>query len=201
MMRATHSYWMNKCVHPENVITKVAVDSKEDAEYLPDFDVIISDNPGGVVKPLNDLLGNFKGEPGDILIVPSDDFYPPSNWDMYLEHNFRNFKGLLKVNDGHMDDIISIPILKYEAFEQLNRTIYHPAYSHMFCDKELHDSVWELGICKAVSMADPEWVHKHPVFGTRKMDKSDERNTLKYSEGKEIYSRRRYLSLRERLEV
>jgi len=203
MMKETHREWMDNSVHPGNIKTKVAVDTEEDqAQLLSDFDVSITFNPrGGVVKPLHQLLIHLKYEDDDIIIVPSDDFYPPGNWDMIIQENMHQGDGVLKVNDGHMDDIISIPIVKGWAVTKMGGCIYHPAYDHMFCDKELHDTAHELGICRSMSKADPEWKHKHPHHQSRDADEFDKRNSNSYHRGKEIYTQRRYMTLEERLNV
>jgi hypothetical protein len=192
---------MDKCVHPENVTLKIAVDNQDMANFFQDFDnVIMVNNPNkGVVRPVYEMTKDFVGEPDDIMIVPSDDFYAPTNWDMYLKE--QKFDGVLKVNDGHMNDIISIPILTYKAFLKMNRIIYHPAYDHMFCDKELHDTANELGICRTVDFSHPTWEHRHPIYGSRKKDKHDEMNNGNYPKGKDIYTKRRYMTLEERMKV
>lgn len=201
MMLANYFQWIDKAVHPEEVSLKIVVDNKKDAEFLSEYDVLIcKDNTKGVVKPLNKLLENFEADDDDILVVVSDDFYAPQNWDMYLHETMREFDGVLKVNDGHMDDIISIPIMRYKAFVKMNRTIYHPAYNHMFCDKELHDTANELGICRSVDRGDPVFQHRHPHFNSRESDSHDKANNEDYKTGKEIYTKRRYMTLQERME-
>jgi hypothetical protein len=203
MMRKTLSEWMDNCVHPGRVKVHIVVDDEETAEYLSDFDFlhVTKKRSVGVVKPLNALLSEYEPKEDDeIMIVASDDFSAPTNWDMYLEEKFSSFKGVLKVNDGHMEDIISIPILTYKAYCEMGKTIYHPAYDHMFCDKELHDTASELGLMQAVSKADPIWEHHHPHYQKRDSDDNDKRNSQSFSDGKEIYRKRRYLTLQERLE-
>ena len=200
--KETHEYWMSKCVWHKFCTTKVVVDSKEDAEKLKDFDVIVADNPThGIVYPLNQLLKDFKAEPRDIIIIPSDDFYPPINWDMLLRETMLDLITVLQVNDGNMADIISIPIMTYAAFERMNRIIYHPDYEHMFADKELYDTAMELSICKKMDITDPLFEHKHYFFKTREMDEHDKHLDAGYKRGKEIYTKRRYLDFQERLNV
>lgn len=201
IMRKVYYEWMDKADDPHDIELSIAVDNKEDLEYLSDFDraQVVSNPDGGVVKPIFELTYKFKGNPGDIMIVPSDDFHPPDHWDTYLKETMENHRGVLKVNDGHMDDIISIPVLKYEAFLEMGRIIYHPAYNHMFCDKELHDTANELGICLSVDKSHPLFEHHHPHYRTRIADKHDEANGAGYQKGRRIYEDRRYMSLKDRM--
>jgi len=198
----THKFWMDKCVHPEACHTKVVVDSVEDAEILKDFKPMVVNNTiKGIVYPLFQLLKDFKANPRDIMVVPSDDFYPPINWDMYLREKMLTMKMVLQVNDGNMSDIMALPVMTYAAYEMMNRIIYHPAYSHMFCDKELYDTAMELAICEKVDPTDPLFEHKHYFFQTREMDDHDKILDEAYAEGKAIYTKRRYLTFQERLGV
>jgi len=204
MMKETYRVWMERCVHPENISIKIAISDPKHKEQFKAFDyvtVVEHDKPG-VVFPLNAILKDFKANDKDIMIVPSDDFYPPTNWDFYLEREaMENFNGVLKINDGHISDIIALPIMRYSAYVKMGRIIYHPAYNHMFCDKELHDTAQELGICKGADKSDPLWEHKHPHFDTRASDLHDKRNNADYKFGKEIYTKRRYMTLAERMKA
>lgn len=202
VMIDTHDHWMSNSVHPGDIKTLVAVDTEEDAaQLIHKFNITIACNPrGGVVKPLHCLVENIVAEDNDILVVPSDDFYAPANWDMIIQENMHQGDGVLKVNDGHMDDIVSIPIMKYWAVKKIG-CIYHPDYDHMFADKELHDTASELGLLRSLTLADSEWVHKHPHHHTREEDVFDKRNGASYQRGREIYRKRRYITLQERLNV
>ena len=202
VFKKVHKTWMDNAVMPENIKTYVAVDSQEEADELKDYDVRVVDNPNkGVVKPIYAMTKDLRLEREDIIVVPSDDFYTFPNWDMYLHENMHEFYGVLKINDGHMKDIISMPVMKYPALEQMNHVIYHPTYDHMFCDKELHSTAYELGICHAVPLSDPIFEHKHWAHSTRDKDKHDDINDAGYNAGKELYIKRNNLSIGERLEV
>ncbi|GAG33200.1 unnamed protein product, partial [marine sediment metagenome] len=202
VFKEVHKSWIENALKPENIVTHVAVDSQEEADMLSDYDVQVIDNPRkGVVKPIYEMTKDLRLDREDIIIVPSDDFYSFANWDMYLYENMREFYGVLKVNDGHMKDIISMPVMKYPALETMNHVIYHPAYNHMFCDKELHSTAYELGLCRAVPMGDPVFEHKHWAHSTREKDEHDDINDAGYNDGKEIYIKRMNLDIGERLKV
>lgn len=201
-----YNMWKVFAHDPSQLKLKVAVDNGGDKNYLQDEkvkDITIVDNPKhGVVLPiyrlceqLNDLADD------DLIILASDDFTPPRGWDIYLYDQFENFDGVFKVNDGPMKPIVTLPVLTYKAFKQLNRVIYHPAYNHMFSDQEMHDVVHELGICKHASASDPLFTHRHYVNGMREKDQFDERLMDKFKESRILYQERRKLSIEERLKV
>ncbi len=202
VFKKVHAEWIEKAVHPDEIITHVAVDNQNIADKLDGYTVFIADNPNkGVVKPLYTLTKDLRLQRENIIIVPSDDFHPPMNWDMYLKEKMDNFYGILKVNDGHMKDIISIPVMKYPALEYMNHVIYHPAYDHMFCDKELHLTAYDLGICRAVEMSDPVFEHKHWAHSTRNKDEHDAINDAGYKVGEELFNKRARMDVSDRLTV
>lgn len=71
---------------------------------------------------------------GDLIVVMSDDFDCPKNWGQIIEKTTRNKKDfLLKVHDGTQNWIVTLPIMDRTYYERLGH-IYHPNFSHMFCD-------------------------------------------------------------------
>lgn len=197
--RFAYADWMTKCADRDNVEVKLAVDNDIHRQNLANFEPMQVDNPRrGIVKPLFELCRNLKIKENDIVVVPSDDFYPPERWDEYLQERCR---GVFQVNDGHMSNIISMPVMTGGAFLRMNRTIYHPAYNHMFSDQELYDTAHELGICSSANPSEPEFEHRHWSFDKRKKDEHDEPLSETYAEMKELYKQRRYLTLIERMDV
>jgi len=196
--------WRDFADFPEDLKLKVAVDDGGAKNILEDEgieDITVVDNPcHGVVAPTHELTKSLKGCAfDDIIILCSDDFTPPRGWDSYLYGKFKVFNGVLKVNDGQMKNIISIPIMTYDAFTKLGRQIYNPAYNHMFADQELHDVAHEMGICKHASCTDPEFRHHHYIHGMREKDEFDNRLTSTWDKAKALYQERRKLPLKERL--
>ncbi len=196
-----HAVWEQRAVNPEEFRTIVAVDTQHDFDELEDYNVMLVDNPKhGVVHPLNCICATLKGDPKDILVVPSDDFIPPDHWDQYLKEQFENFNGVFKVNDGAMRDIISMPVLTYSAFERMNRTIYHPVYNHMYADKELERTARDLKMLHEADFVHPEFRHLHYVGSRRHKDEFDERVNSDYGKYREIYNERAKLPVEKRLE-
>lgn len=74
---------------------------------------------------------------GSIMVVCSDDFDCPENWDTDL---IKHLKGksdfVVKTWDGCQPWIITLPIMDRVYYNRFGY-IYHPGYKHMFCDTEM----------------------------------------------------------------
>lgn len=197
VMRQTHDEWIRKAVNPENIKTLVAVDTPEHASQIREFTANIVKNPRkGITKPLHYLTNSLTVDDKDIIVVPSDDFYPPDNWDTYLiEKEF----DCLQVNDGHQAAIISMPVMTFGCLLKLNRTIYNPVYNHMFSDQELFDVVTKLDILTVEDSDDFIFEHKNPAFGGVKKDAVNNAVNLAFFQMKKLYKRRRSLPVLEKL--
>jgi hypothetical protein len=116
-----------------------------------------------------ELLTDFE----DILILASDDFYPPLNWAEYLKSV--PFKGALLVNDGHQfGGCVTIPIMTYECLLRLNKIIYHPSYHWQFADAELYQNLYEMNLLLDIRTTSPVFEHRHWARGLRPIDAQDE---------------------------
>jgi len=202
VFREQHELWMRKAHETEGIETHVAVDSPEDAAELNDFKVSIVHNPRkGITTPLYHLTSNLKGDPGDIVVVGSDDFEPPNFWEIYLKNRFKKYDGALWVNDGHGKKIVSIPIMGYRCLLALNRIIYNPVYNHTFSDQELWDVLTEMNLLQDRRSDTELFEHHHPVYGKRRMDESYRRSERAFHENKALYKQRKSLPLAEKLIV
>lgn len=123
---------------------------------------------------------------GDMLILVSDDFECPKDWDIILGDAMPlNKKAAIQVDDGitNFAELLTIPILNRLMYEHLGY-IYHPAFSNMFADNHLYD------VCKKHIIKVKEvFQHKHYVNGKRKKDAVDQAHgsEKQYLEGKKIY--------------
>ena len=187
--------WMLKAVHEDRIKVKIAVNTRKQRKELDDFaDVIVvgSDKPG-VAYASHRLSSNLDGLPGDIVILASDDFYPPDNWDIWVYEQFVNYFGGILVNDGiNKDGVVTIPIMDFSCLRFLCNYIYHPSYNHCFSDNELFDNLSEYKLLKDLRISSPVFEHKHWYPGMRPRDKyddlafgfldSDEKNYIKRKE-------------------
>ena len=145
-----HSEWIKRADNPENIQTYVAVNWVEHANELRDYLkknylITLNTNRIGVCYPsyqLSSSLGVKMGQckEDDIVILASDDFLPPENWDNYLIDKFKDNSGLLMVRDGYqlpdssnmLYPAITIPIMTFESLLKLNKIIYNLKYNKMF---------------------------------------------------------------------
>lgn len=144
---------------------------------------------------------------GDCLIVVSDDFGCPDQWDEKLRADPGLLVGfgdveLMNLNGGlefaiHINDtittreqgVMTLPIISRAAYEKLGH-IYNPVYFSMFADNELYD------VCKNngwLIHSDLIFEHRHWVNGKNPRDETynRENDTAVYNSGQKIYEARR----------
>ena len=208
----TRQYWLNNCQNKWEIKTKVAVNNPEQKSCLNGYDVIITGNERpGVCYPAYCLSSRLQARDNDIVILASDDFFPPEHWDHYLLRQFQDFSGCLLVRDGfqHPDPrkwvgppAITIPIMTYSCLQKMNMIIYHPAYYHICSDLELYMNVHELGLLKDNRINDPiTFEHRHWVVGKRNKDYADKRVRALAVKDKITFNDRKKMTLTERLKV
>jgi len=216
-----HSEWIKRSDDPDNIQTYVAVNWKEDAAELKDylksnFLITLNTNKIGVCYPsyqLSSILGDKMGEvkEDDIIVFASDDFRPPQGWDTYLINKLKGKGDVgLFVRDGYqlpdssnmLHPAITIPIITYGCLLKMNRTIYHPAYNHMFSDCELYDNLKDLGMLYDDRINDDTmFEHLHYAAGKRKSDKADQAYNTKWKEDELTWNKRKLMNVEERIKV
>jgi hypothetical protein len=214
-----HQEWINRSDNKDLIKTYVAVNIKEHYDYLKnylknDHIVTVKTNKIGVCYPgyqLTSKLGIDFGEckNNDIVIFASDDFLAPKSWDTYLINKLKDQGNkALFVRDGYqkpdssnmLHPAITIPILTYGALLELNRYIYHPAYTHMFSDCELYDNLKDLNLLYDDRINDETmFEHLHYAAGKRKADEADQAYNSKWSEDEIIWNKRKNMKLEDRL--
>jgi hypothetical protein len=214
-----HQEWINRSDNKDLIKTYVAVNIKEHYDYLKnylknDHILTVNTNKIGVCYPgyqLTSKLGIDFGEckNNDIVIFASDDFLAPKSWDTYLINKLKDQGNkALFVRDGYqkpdssnmLHPAITIPILTYGALLELNRYIYHPAYTHMFSDCELYDNLKDLNLLYDDRINDETmFEHLHYAAGKRKADEADQAYNSKWSEDEIIWNKRKNMKLEDRL--
>jgi len=128
----------------------------------------------------------YRGEPGDFLIVISDDFECPEGWAKSLQIIMDGkIDWILKTDDGIQDWVITLPIMDWVYFNRFGY-VYHPSYKHAWCDTEM-TLVAELVNRNTVSPM--KFKHNHYSDGGVK-DKIYERSDAWFEEGRNNFLQR-----------
>lgn len=195
--------WMSKACNEDKIRIKVAVNTRKQREELSEFadvKIVGTDRPG-VCWACWQLTKDLEGSPGDIVILASDDFYPPDEWDAWVYGQFEDFYGCLLVNDGtNRQGVVTIPILDYACLKFTNHFIYHPSYVHLWSDNEFFDVLYEQELIKDLQQPDkPVFLHKHWYHGRRKKDDADDFVHKHLERDRAHYEFRKRLPLAEKL--
>lgn len=121
---------------------------------------------------------------GNIMIVVSDDSDCPARWATRL---LKCVEGktdfVLKVRDGIQPKMITQPILD-RAYYQRDGYIYHPAFSHAWCDRYFTEVAHKR---KRVITKNLMFRHLHYSALKKKPDAQYQRTDATFDEGKKIY--------------
>jgi hypothetical protein len=219
--KSAHTEWIKRSDNPENIQTYVAVNWQQHADELKEylksnFLITLNTNRIGVCYPSYQLSSNLGVKMGqckddDIIVFASDDFMAPQGWDTYLINKL-NGKGDvgLMVRDGYqlpdssnmLHAAITIPILTYGCLIKMNRTIYHPAYNHMFSDCELYNTLKDMNMLYDDRLNDETtFEHHHYAAGKRQADQADQAYNNKWKEDELTWNKRKLMSVEERIKV
>lgn len=183
--------WMNtRQSHEVELIVSVDESDPDKDRYYdiyhkkPNTRVIIRNNRSAV-----DAINNAaKVSTGDILIVVSDDTGCIRNWDNIIAQAvFGKTDFILKTYDGVQKWIITMPIIHRDYYNRFGY-IYHPDYTHMFCDTEL-THVADI-TKKVIWRNDIEIKHFHYSVTKQPRDHVYERNDSTFKHGQNIYLQR-----------
>ena len=209
VMKSTYQHWLDMAHNSAEVTVHIAVNTLEQAELLQEFEdvYVCGDKIKGVAFPSYVLSTNLKAAPNDIIILASDDFFAPKNWDSYLKKAFKRFNGCLLVNDGYQyGNCVTIPIMTMDCLEKINRIIYHPVYRHLWSDNELYINLRNMKLLKDRRRGDkqsPLFEHRHYDAKKRPRDKHDRLAHSSSSEAKALktYNTRMKKPIKTRLVV
>ncbi len=121
---------------------------------------------------------------GDIIVVMSDDFDCPNNWDDLIVHATKGKSDwILKTQDGTQPWIITLPIMDRTYYNRFGY-VYRPAFEHMFCDCEL---THEADILKRKLTTDLIFKHNHYSVGGINKDTTSVKADKTWDQGKKLY--------------
>jgi len=208
LFNSTHKFWIDNAKSSDRITTYVC-GFQSDLDLTSGTNLIkIPTVAKGLTKACSYLTSTiskleFKDNP--IFIFASDDFFPPKYWDDILEHEFNDYDGSIVFYDGTdgNNPIVAIPILTYNTLKLLNFIIYHPAYTHLYCDNELYFNLDQLNKLKDYRKTNQSifFEHRHWSFGKRPIDQQDVVNSSKAYVDERLWQIRSQYSLEDRLTI
>lgn len=207
MMLQTLEVWRKTSDKPGELKVKVAVNTPAERQQLmaqPDV-IIVGAHRRGPVHATHCLAQQVQAQPSDLIILASDDFYPPHHWDTFLTGHARGFEGGLLVNDGYQGEhgnVMTLPIMTMGCLLKLNRIIYHPSYQWQFSDDELALNLIQTNMLKRLRGSQfPVFQHRHWANGMRKADEHATFMSTVAKSDQQNWFQRRGMPLQERLKV
>jgi hypothetical protein len=155
--------------------------------------VVQNHEPFNAVKAWNEAA---KSSTGKVLVMISDDFVPPKEWDSQLvglKSNWIDERWVVRVNDCNNSSVnkpITLPILTRARYEELGYVFWHE-YESMFSDTEFTDHAKLDGI--VLDARTMLFEHLHPTCFKRNRDSVDDvhASTQRWNSGQAIYNKRK----------
>lgn len=186
MARQTRMNWMLKSSGKHEIEYIMSVDRSD--VTLPQYcvmftDLLVADNRSSVQA----INAAAEQATGDILIVVSDDFECPENWDEQIVKAAPAHKNwVMKTQDGTQGWIITLPIMDRFYYEEFGY-IYYPQYEHMFSDTDL-TSVADMTGRKVT--ASINFIHNHYTVSKVRKDSTSLKADATWSQGEALYLKR-----------
>lgn len=152
--------------------------------------ILLKNDNRSIVDAVNNAA---KIAAGDLLIVMSDDFLCPQNWDKKLIEIAKEEEPgfVIKTEDGSGGWICTLPIVDRAWYDRFGY-IYYPHYRHMFCDTELTSAAVYMD--SLVDATDLRFTHQHYSFTGEKPDEIAERAGSTWNRGQQLYIERYFLN-------
>jgi hypothetical protein len=204
VMKRTCAHWIRMRTTITPLSITVAVNTKQQKEQLGEYKevLVVGNIKKGPVHATNVLAKHVHGNPSDIVLLVSDDFFAPHGWDKFLLDQFKNFNGCLLVDDGYQyGGCVTIPIMTYNCLLKLNRIIYHPSYIWQYSDAELYFNLRGMKLLKDVRRikGTPLFEHRHWANGKRKTDAHDKHGIVSGGKDHQTFKRRMKMSITDRI--
>lgn len=205
--------WIDRCQNKENLYFKIAMATEEQKKEvesfnIPNCDVIAVTEKPGYNYAITSLTLNLEVNDEDVLILLSDDFSCPENWDEFLNKKFENYEDAVFLDDGYQDKnakvgclCITLACMTFKCLKKINKVVFSPYYFHFFSDTEAFQNLNQLGLLKDNRDTDNMlFKHEHHIFGMRQQDEADRKASEKFNFDKEIFNQRLKMTAKERLD-
>ncbi len=195
--------WLKTAANPESVEIVVCVDSedilsvkkaKDISDSNKNVSLVIQDAPPfNSVKAWNLAAKNTKGQ---VLIMISDDFVPPKNWDkdlLSVKEGWAQGEYVVRVNDCNnsaQDKPFTLPILTRSRYQRFGYVFWYE-YESMFSDTEFGELAEMDGI--VINAKTLLFEHIHHSCYKRGEDDVDRQHSCRerWDRGEAIYKRRK----------
>lgn len=185
--KATHARWMSRVYNPDTIEYHLMIDSDDplrDEYHSPPNGYFHEKCNKSAIGAINKTLPYANG---NLIIIISDDFDCPINWDIQLlealdgEEDF-----VVKTQDLQQPWLITLPIMDRTYADRFGY-VYHPYYLHMFSDTEMTHVAHMLGRVIELPITFP---HNHYTTGKTKKDAVNEKNDATWDQGESLYLER-----------
>ena len=177
--------WMSKAHCDVELIISLDSDDPRLKEYKFPADIVIVNHNRSAVDAINNAA---KIANGDILIVVSDDTECFYGWGKAIEKlTVGKTDWVIKTQDGIQPWLITMPIMDRIYYDRFGY-IYHPDYTHCFCDTEL---TLVADLLQRKIESNYSFPHAHHSIGRAEKDYVSERADSTFESGKKVFIGRR----------
>lgn len=205
----TAKKWLESAFSPGSVSGYfMCVEKNEEAAYasalskagIQDRVRLVSGIYGTCVSAANEAarFGNSVEPSWDVVILVSDDFECPGEWDEILGRSvnmrygegFREEKYAVQVSDGAVKHILTIPIISRAAYMETGY-VYHPSYISMYADNDLRE-VFDRHFA-VIDCTDTVFRHMHWAngIGTKDSTYMHQERPQAWNVGREVFEKRK----------
>jgi len=185
--------------NPNNHTLLVGVNTEEHKLRIRVGEVVVTGDVQGVTHSCQRLADMVEGPDTDVVILASDDFYPPKNWDRWIIDTIEDPSAILVADGYYRNEAVTIPIMTMGCLKRLNRVIYHTSYVHNYSDQELYYNLLELDLLVDLRDKSPCFEHRNWANKKRRADEVDRPLMDSAKDDGINWNRRMKLTLQERL--
>lgn len=193
LAKKVYDEWMGKAANPDEIEYILSLDNSDpqlksylfnsfsDIYFSNRLSFTVNEN-GSAIEAINVAATLATG---DLLVVVSDDFGCPQNWDVDLLNAVKGREDfIVKTWDGLQPWLITLPILDRKYYERFG-FVYNPAFKHLFCDTLMTVQGDLLG--KTIK-SDLHFPHKHHTQkGGIPKDEVSKKNDATWSQGESVF--------------
>lgn len=182
--------WRSNAFYPEYIeyILSVDKDDRDLRRYkavgIENHIYVAVNRNKSAIEAINNAA---KVSTANLIIVVSDDFDCPKNWDLKLKKELAEKEDyLVKTQDGIQKTLITLPIMDRTYYNRFGY-IYHPDYKHMFSDQEMTAVGHLLGRVITLDLMFP---HNHYSTGKSRKDSINTKNNMTWNQGSSVFAKR-----------